>query len=71
MKNIYRCRICNYDCHPFAPWGEDGLTPSYSICPNCNAEFGYEDSTEIGINNYRKKNLITPIANDANETKNL
>jgi hypothetical protein len=64
MKNIFRCRICNFDCYPFAPWGADGLNPSYSICPNCNAEFGYEDSSDAGIKNYREMHLTEPKNNE-------
>lgn len=43
------CKVCDFDCSPFFPWGEDGLTPSYSICPQCGVEFGYEDTSEAGI----------------------
>ena len=46
------------------PWGQDGHTPSYAICPNCGAEFGYEDASEAGIENYRKKHLIAAFEND-------
>jgi hypothetical protein len=46
------------------PWGDDGQTPSYEICPNCNAEFGYEDASENGIANYRIKHLLAPSLND-------
>lgn len=64
MKNIFRCRICNFNCYPFMPWGQDGLTPSYEICPNCGAEFGYEDANEIGISAYRRRHLVEPSNND-------
>jgi hypothetical protein len=29
--------------------GRRWKTPSYSICPRCGIEFGYEDSSENGI----------------------
>ncbi|MBP9941331.1 MAG: hypothetical protein KBF33_08030 [Comamonas sp.] len=64
MKSMFCCRICNFNCTPFMPWGQDGHTPSYAICPNCGAEFGYEDASEAGIENYRKKHLIAPFEND-------
>ena len=64
MKSMFCCRICNFNGTPFMPWGQDGHTPSYAICPNCGAEFGYEDASEAGIENYRKKHLIAPFEND-------
>ena len=51
--DLYKCRVCQFDCYPFLPWGVDGLTPSYSICPQCGVEFGYEDSSEEGLKKYR------------------
>ncbi|RST45041.1 hypothetical protein EJI00_24410 [Variovorax sp. DXTD-1] len=52
------CRVCGFDCFPLFPWGEDGKTPSYALCPNCNVEFGYEDVTDRGIDLYRKSHSI-------------
>lgn len=54
------CRVCGFDCDPFYPWGLDGKTPSYSICPKCGVEFGYEDSSEKGIQNYKEKMKFLP-----------
>lgn len=48
------CRVCGYKT-PNPPWGEDGKKPSYSICPCCGVEFGYEDSTMASIKTYRRK----------------
>lgn len=46
------CRVCG--CEPAdAPWGPDGLTPTFEICPSCGVEFGYEDGTLSGIRRYR------------------
>lgn len=67
MKSLFCCRVCNFNCSPFMPWGQDGDTPSYGVCPNCNAEFGYEDASEAGISNYRKKHLIAPSGNDGED----
>ena len=50
--NLLRCRVCGLEqLEP--PWGEDGNTPSFNICPCCGVEFGYEDSTVVTIRNYR------------------
>lgn len=39
------CRVCGYDASEWLPWGEDGRFGSFDICPCCNVEWGYEDST--------------------------
>ena len=41
MEKFY-CRICGYRLG-FEPWGDDGKTPTYEICPCCGVEFGNED----------------------------
>ncbi len=46
------CTICGYDLH-FYPWGKDGKTPSFDICPCCGVEFGHEDIDEDSIKEYR------------------
>lgn len=53
MKKM--CKVCGYSELNYYPWGEDGKTPSYEICPCCGVEFGYEDSTLEGMLKYRKK----------------
>ena len=50
----YKCRICGY-LNAEQPWGADGLTPNFDICPCCGVEFGYEDATPKAILNYRSK----------------
>jgi len=50
--NLLNCRVCGLE-QPEPPWGEDGNTPSFNICPCCGVEFGYEDSTLITIRRYR------------------
>lgn len=54
MKNI--CKVCGYIYNNpvFYPWGKDGHTPTFDICPCCGVEFGYEDSTNKGILKYRE-----------------
>jgi hypothetical protein len=46
------CRVCGL-LFDEAPWGEDGKTPSFDICPCCGVEFGYEDATADGCRSYR------------------
>lgn len=48
------CRVCGlYLDEP--PWGEDGNTPSYLICPCCGVEFGNEDYTVGATRAYRAR----------------
>jgi len=54
----YECRICGYKNEDF-PWGEDGKTPNYQICPCCGTQFGVNDITLDDIHKTRnlwKKN---------------
>jgi hypothetical protein len=56
MKSLLsKCKVCFYDCNDFLPWGMDGASPSYDICPCCGVEFGYEDSSEQGVLRYRER----------------
>ncbi len=48
------CRVCGL-IQQEPPWGSDGKSPNYDICSCCGVEFGYEDSTDIGVIAYRKK----------------
>lgn len=48
------CRVCGLKQNE-PQWGDDGETPTYNICDCCGVEFGYEDSSLIGIKNYRNK----------------
>jgi hypothetical protein len=48
------CKVCGLYISP-PPWGEDGLSPSYEICPCCGVEFGNEDYTEESIRKYRQQ----------------
>jgi hypothetical protein len=45
------CRVCGFE--DGEPWGPDGSTPSFGICPCCGVEFGYEDITLDGVKDYR------------------
>jgi hypothetical protein len=46
------CRVCGLPQED-APWGEDGRTPTYEICPCCGVEFGYEDARPESVRSYR------------------
>lgn len=46
------CRVCGYE-YDSPPWGSDGMTPIFEICPCCGVEYGYEDATLTGIKKYR------------------
>ncbi len=48
------CRICGLYIED-KPWGEDGLFPTYEVCPCCGVEFGYEDCTVESVLDYRER----------------
>jgi hypothetical protein len=48
------CRICGFRPDT-PPWGPNGQTPSFEICPSCGVEYGYEDSTLAAVSRYRKE----------------
>ncbi|RYG64739.1 hypothetical protein EON80_18670 [bacterium] len=50
--NLNLCRVCGLELD-FAPWGEDGDTPSYDFCPCCDTEFGFEDSSYEAVKSQR------------------
>lgn len=53
-NELNACKICGYSENNWFPWGIDGKTPSFDICPQCNVEFGYEDCNEEAIKSYKK-----------------
>lgn len=53
MHSDCYCRVCGYGLSS-PPWGEDGSTPTWEICPCCGTEFGYEDCTPASAR--RKRN---------------
>lgn len=71
-KTDYLCRICGFDLH-FKPWGDDGNTPSFDICPCCGVEFGYEDYCLESIRDYRTKWQLSgyPIFDKSSLPKNF
>lgn len=50
----HHCSVCGYPLDHL-PWGEDGRSPTYEICPCCGVEFGNEDYTPASIQRYRAK----------------
>jgi hypothetical protein len=42
-KQLRTCRVCGYLFTGFQPWGDDGETASFSYCPCCFTEFGFDD----------------------------
>jgi hypothetical protein len=54
MLNNINCRVCGFALG-FEPWGKDDSEPTWEICPCCGTEFGYEDSTIIGVMRARKR----------------
>lgn len=52
--NKNNCRVCGLYIQDF-PWGKDGKSPTYEICPCCGVEFGNEDYTKESICDYRRE----------------
>lgn len=50
----HNCRVCGLHIDDL-PWGQDGNSPTYDICPCCGVEFGYEDYTAESARRYREK----------------
>ena len=50
--NTHECRVCGCYSEDF-PWGEDGKSPTYQLCPCCGIQFGKEDITLASIKGYR------------------
>jgi len=50
--NTHECRVCGCYSEDF-PWGEDGRSPTYHICPCCGVQFGKEDISLESIKKYR------------------
>lgn len=48
------CPICGLPLD-FTPWGDDGKSPTYDICPCCGVEWSNEDYTTKSRIEYRKK----------------
>ena len=53
MRERTACRICGY-LFDEDPWGEDGESPTYWICPCCGGEAGFDDRNREAIRRYRR-----------------
>jgi hypothetical protein len=53
LDSSTRCRVCGLDLG-HRPWGDDGHSPSFEICPCCGAEIGYKDCTRYGVRAARR-----------------
>lgn len=51
------CRVCGY-FYDYPIWGEDGMTPSYEICPCCGGEVGVDDYQIAVVREYRSRWII-------------
>ena len=49
------CPVCGYPLGDYNPWGDDGKTPTYDICPCCGVEWGNEDYTSESRKEYCSK----------------
>jgi hypothetical protein len=53
---LHKCRVCGLDFgDSYFPWGEDGESASFDICPCCGCEFGYEDVIPTAARNHRQR----------------
>lgn len=52
MDKKLLCKVCGLE-QPCLQWGENGCCPTYDICDCCGVEFGYEDSCEESVIEYR------------------
>jgi hypothetical protein len=50
----HRCRVCGL-WREEPPWGENCDLPTFSICPCCGTEFGYEDGGLETVRQQRQK----------------
>jgi len=51
---LNNCRVCGYLLDS-PPWGDDGASPTFDICPCCGVEFGYQDCLVKAAKKYRKE----------------
>jgi len=51
--HIHQCRVCGYS-NKECPWGGDGKSPTYQICPCCGVQYGVKDITPEEIQKERK-----------------
>lgn len=52
------CLVCGLCFDPEIdelPWGEDGVSPTFAFCHCCDTEFGYQDSSVLGMKRHRQR----------------
>lgn len=54
MRNEAGCRVCGY-MSDMPPWGEDGRTPDFELCPCCGVQHGYQDCNSASCLEYRRQ----------------
>ncbi|WP_308638277.1 hypothetical protein [Paenibacillus silvisoli] len=52
---FYTCHLCGYPEQNKPPWTQEGLSPSYEICPCCGIEFGVDDINLLGFEIYKRE----------------
>lgn len=52
-RSLY-CPICGYKAR-IPPWGENGDSPTHSICPCCGVQWGDQDLIPEARNDYRNE----------------
>lgn len=59
---VWLCLVCGLDLRGVddPPWGADGMNPTFTYCPCCGVEFGYQDSSLNGIRRARERWLLAP-----------
>lgn len=50
----HTCPVCGYPDLSQPPYDLDTREPSFSICPCCGCEFGYNDATTEAKERYRR-----------------
>lgn len=49
------CRVCGYRPEGRPPWGYDGASPVFDVCPSCGVGWGYQDTTSGDVARYRRE----------------
>lgn len=67
---VWICLVCGLDLRDVnddPPWGLSGTDPSFTYCPCCGVEFGYQDSSLAGVRRQRDRWLLAPEWDKPNE----
>lgn len=55
MSEGFKCPTCGFPKLEEPAWDSDTGSPSFNICPCCGCEFGYDDATPHGREQYRRQ----------------